>query len=123
MASKEKVKWLPEPADDNYVAAENYLQSLYKSKKARRWARKVRRENMTGFIARDILRASGISILSVQAFDWPKQHEKINAGKRLSPTLLVRQDNGRNLIVAGGFQRLCALFANDQDIKVPCKII
>ena len=63
------------------------------------------------------------AISEVQAFDWSKQQKEIAQGKPLSPILLVRQDNGGHLIIADGFHRMCALFAHDQEIKVPCKIV
>jgi hypothetical protein len=34
----------------------------------------------------------------------------------------VRQNDGSGLIIADGFHRMCALFAEDEQIKVPCKI-
>jgi hypothetical protein len=123
MNKKKEVKWLPEPADKDYDAAETFLQLLYKSKKARRWAKELKRAKMTEYTAKDILRASGTPMSEVQAFDWSKQQKEIDEEKPLSPILIVKQDDGGHLIIADGFHRICALFANDQEIKVPCKIV
>jgi hypothetical protein len=123
MATKKKVKWLAKPAEDDYGAAENFLQLLFKPKKVRRWAKQLRQADVTEYLARDILRATGTSILEVQAFDWSKQQKEIDEGKCLAPILIVRQDNGGHLIIADGFHRLCALFAHDQEVKVQCKIV
>ncbi len=77
---------------------------------------------MAEYAAKDILRASGTSILYIEAFDWSKHEKSLSDGKPLAPILLVRQSNNGPLIVADGFHRLCALFSADEEIKVPCKI-
>ena len=123
MTGKKIVKWLPEPADKDYDAAQSFLQLLYNSKKARRWAKELKAKEITEYTAKDIPRASGTPMSEVQAFDWSKQQKEINEGKPLSPILIVKQDNGGHLIIADGFHRLCALFTNDQEVKVPCKIV
>lgn len=123
MDKNKNVKWLPEPASKDYDAAETFLELLYKAKKARRWAKELRRADVTEYAAKDILRASGTPIAEIQAFDWTKQRKEIESGTPLSPILLVRQDTGGHLIIADGFHRMCALFAADQEIAVPCKIV
>lgn len=118
-----KVNWLPKPAQKDYEAAEAFLNLLYPAKKADGWTKDLKRARMSEFLAKDILRASGTPMSEVQAFDWSKQQKEIDDGTPLSPILLVKQDDGGHLIIADGFHRLCALFANDQEIKVPCKIV
>jgi hypothetical protein len=123
MDQKVKVIWLKEPAEDTYSSAGIFLQLMYKPKKVRRLVKKLREADMSEYAARDILRASATLMSWVDAFDWTRQQEAINTGKPISPILLVRQNDGGHLIVADGFHRMCALFAADQDIRVPCKII
>ncbi|MDB5776417.1 MAG: hypothetical protein JWP38_2550 [Herbaspirillum sp.] len=118
-----EIKWLPKPADKDYVAAETYLQLLYGPKKARSWSKKLKAAAMSKYAAKDLLRASATPISEVQAFDWVKQHKEIAEGKPLSPLLLIRQDNGGPLIIVDGFHRLCAVFAADEQALVPCKIV
>lgn len=120
---KKKVKWMPEPAPKDYEAAAAFLRLLYPARKVAGWTRELKRAKMSAFLAKDILRASGTPMSEVHAFDWSKQQKEIDRGTPLSPMLLVRQDNGGHLIVADGFHRLCALFANDQEVTVPCKIV
>jgi hypothetical protein len=122
MRKKAGIHWLDEPVDHDYAAAEEYLQLLVEPKKAAQIVRRLRRASMAQFAAKDILRASGTSILYIEAFDWSKHQKKLNSGELLAPILLVRQGNGAPLIIADGFHRLCALFSADEDIKVPCKI-
>jgi hypothetical protein len=123
MDEKVRVAWLNEPAEDTYTSAQTYLQLVYKPKKAARLVEKLRDAPMSEYAARDILRASATLMSWVDAFDWTRQQEAINSGTPISPILLVRQNDGGHLIVADGFHRMCALFAADQDIRVPCKIV
>ncbi|MBK4737576.1 ParB N-terminal domain-containing protein [Noviherbaspirillum pedocola] len=122
MDQEKRVTWLKEPAQHTYTSAEIFLQLMYKPKKAKRLVEKLRHAGMSEYAARDILRASATLMSWVSAFDWSKQQQAINSGTPISPILLVRQNDGGHLIVADGFHRMCALFAEDQDIKVPCKI-
>lgn len=116
------LQWLEKPVPHDYAAAEQYLQMLYEPKKARILSNRLKRAPITEYAAKDILRASGTSILYIEAFDWSKHEKSLSDGKPLAPILLVRQDNGGPLIIADGFHRLCALFNANEEIKVPCKI-
>jgi hypothetical protein len=122
MVKKTDVQWLDEPIAHDYVAAEQYLQLLFAPDIARRLSDKLRQAPMAEYAAKDILRASGTSILYIKAFDWSKHEKSLSDGKPLAPILLVRQSNSGPLLVADGFHRLCALFSANEEIKVPCKI-
>ena len=122
MKKKTEIQWLEEPIAHDYEAAEQYLQLLFDPEKARDLSDKLRQAPMAEYAAKDILRASGTSILYIEAFDWSKHEKSLSDGKPLAPILLVRQSNGGPLIVADGFHRLCALFSANEEIKVPCKI-
>lgn len=117
-----EIQWLKEPIDHDYEAAGQYLQLLYAPKEAAELVAKLKKAPMTEFAAKDILRASGTSILYIEAFDWSKHEKKLSDGTKLAPILLVRKGEGEQLIIADGFHRLCALFSADEEIKVPCKI-
>jgi hypothetical protein len=117
-----KINWLSSPADSDYVAAERYLSLLFKPRKCRKLLRKLRAAPMSEYPAKDILRASRTPMSEVAAFDWRRQQQEIRDGKALSPILIVRRNDGSDLIIADGFHRMCALFSEDEQIKVPCKI-
>lgn len=117
-----KINWLSSPVDSDYVSAERYLSLLFKPRKCNKLLRKLRAAPMSEYPAKDILRASRTAISEVAAFDWSRQQQQIRDGEALGPILIVRQNNGADLIVADGFHRMCALFAEDELIKVPCKI-
>jgi hypothetical protein len=75
---------------------------------------------MTSFKAKDIFRASGLSLLGVSNSHVKKDRKKIRAGKKLSPLLLVRSQ--AKVIIADGYHRLCSVYSFDEDADIPCKI-
>jgi hypothetical protein len=50
-------------------------------------------------------------------------HEKILAGKRISPLLLVRHTPTGRVILADGYHRLCSVYSMDEDAELPCKVV
>jgi hypothetical protein len=119
---KTKINWLSSPIDNDYVSAERYLSLLFKPRKCRKLLQKLRAAPMSEYPAKDILRASRTAMSEVAAFDWSRHQQQIRDGEALGPILIVRQNDGSGLIIADGFHRMCALFAEDELIKVPCKI-
>jgi hypothetical protein len=117
-----KINWLSSPVESDYASAERYLSLLFKPRKCRKLLRKLRAAPMSEYPAKDILRASRTPMSEVAAFDWDRQQQQIRDGEALGPILLVRQNDGTGLIIADGFHRMCALFTEDELIKVPCKI-
>jgi hypothetical protein len=117
-----KINWLSSPVDSDYDSAERYLSLLFKPRKCRKLLRKLRAAPISAYPAKDILRASRTPMSEVAAFDWGRQQQQIRDGEALGPILIVRQKDGAPLIIADGFHRMCALFAEDELIEVPCKI-
>src|SRR5689334_11170176 len=105
-----KINWLSSPVDSDYVSAERYLSLLFKPRKCQKLLRKLRAAPMSEYPAKDILRASRTPMSEVAAFDWRRQQQEIRDGKALSPILIVRRNDGSDLIIADGFHRMCALF-------------
>lgn len=118
-----KPTWTQDVADHDYKAAEAYLGLLFRPKKARRLSERLHAADISEYLAKDILRASNISLTDIMAFDWTKQQKEIKQHTAFSPILIVRQCKGRPLVIADGFHRMCATFAADQEVKVPCKIV
>ncbi|HET6452593.1 MAG TPA: hypothetical protein VFI08_14845 [Spirochaetia bacterium] len=117
----EPLTWLGEPEDHNYPAALSYLQLVTPPPEAQRLVDELRRAPVSQFKAKDIFRASGLSLLGVSNSHVEKDRKKIALGKALSPILLVRSQ-GR-LIIADGYHRLCAVYSVDEDALIPCKIV
>lgn len=116
------IEWLEQPEDHDYAAAESYLSLIYPPPDAARAVRKLRRSKITGLKAKDIFRASGLSLLGVSNAHVEKDRHKIEAGKKLSPLLLVRDPDHGRVIIADGYHRLCAVYGYDEDALIPCRI-
>ncbi|HVP09501.1 MAG TPA: hypothetical protein VMT02_08275 [Burkholderiales bacterium] len=116
------IQWLDAPEPHNYPAAQSYLSLVYDERAAAALVGKLRRARMSGFKAKDIFRASGLSLLGVSNSHLEKDRRKIRNGKALSPLLLVRDGENGKVVVADGYHRLCAVYSFDEDAVIPCKI-
>jgi disulfide oxidoreductase YuzD len=85
-------------------------------------AGRLRRVRVQMFKAKDIFRASGLSLLGVSNSHVEKDRKKIKSGKALSPLLLVRDRANGKVVIADGYHRLCAVYSFDEDAPIPCKI-
>jgi hypothetical protein len=116
-----KELWKEEPDDHDYPAARNYLSLLVGTDEAAKLARGLeRRAAVQHYMAKDILRASALALLSADDKEVAKDLHKVEAGERLSPVLLVR---GIPLWVADGYHRVCASYHLDENASIPCRII
>lgn len=123
MPKKIEIQWLASPEDHDYPAAKSYLMLMYADAEANRYVQKLKRAKVTAFKAKDIFRASGLSLLGVSNGHVAKDRDKIESGKKLSPLLLVRAPSFGKLIIADGYHRLCAVYLFDEDAIIPCKIV
>jgi len=121
--TKFEIKWLDEPEKHNYPAAESYLTLLFEEKAVADYAKRLRRAKMAKFKAKDLFRASGLSLLGVSNHHVERDRRKILDGKKLSPLLLVRDTVRSKLIIADGYHRLCSVYQFDEDAWIPCKIV
>lgn len=124
MSKKEKVEvhWLNKPQDHHYPAAISYLTLLYDEKTAASLVKQLEGAPLVEFKAKDIFRASHLSLLGVSNLHVRRDIKKIKSGELLSPLLFVRDQTNRMLIIADGYHRLCAIYRFDEDALVPCKI-
>jgi hypothetical protein len=114
--------WLDAPEEHDYPAAASYLGLMLPPKKVAKLVAGLREAKVTHFKAKDIFRASGLSLLGVSNSHVDKDRKKIQKGTPLSPLLLVRDPEGGRVIVADGYHRLCAVYAVDEDALIPCQI-
>jgi hypothetical protein len=123
MKSGPEIKWLDAPEDHDYPAAASYLTLIYGDQEVKRSVTRLRKSPIVTFKAKDIFRASGLSLLGISNSHVEKDRKKILAGKRLSPILLVRDKRDTKLIIADGYHRMCSVYSFDEDALIPCKII
>lgn len=121
MSKKAKIKWLSELETQDYPAALSYLSLLYTEKAAATYVKKLKQAALSQFKAKDIFRASGLSLLGISNTHVDKDIKKIESGV-LSPLLLVRDSGHGKVIIADGYHRLCAVYSFDEDAVIPCKI-
>ena len=114
-------KWLKEPEEQDYPAALSYLSLLYDERTAASYVNKLKRASIREFKAKDIFRASGLSLLGVSNAHIQKDRQKIQSGRALSPFLLIRDSANRKVIIADGYHRLCAVYSYDEDAVIPFK--
>ena len=120
---KIEIKWLSEPEERDYLAAKSYLSLIYDESKTHAYVEKLRRGSISEFKAKDIFRASRLSLLGISNAHVEKDQQKIESGQALRPLLLIRDSANGKVIIADGYHRLCAIYPYDEDAIVPCKIV
>jgi len=123
MKNKNKIKWLSEPENHDYIAALSYLSLIFDETQATLFVEKLKKEGMVAFKAKDIFRASSLSLLGISNKHIQKDLKKIKNDISLSPLLLTRNTTNGKVSIADGYHRLCAVYSLDEDALIPCKII
>ena len=123
MSKKLKIKWSKEPDDQDYPSARSYLSLIYDEERANNRVKKLKRAVVCEFKSKDIFRASRLPLLGANNVHVQKDCQKIQSGRSLSPLLLVRDSANGTVIIADGYHRLCAVYSNDEDAVIPCKIV
>ena len=122
-AKLKKITWLSDVEAHDYPAAESYLSLLFNEEQVAKMISQFKRAPLVQFKAKDIFRASRLSLLGVSNSHVDKDWEKIRKGQSLSPLLLVRDGSNGKVVIADGYHRLCAVYGIDEDALIPCKII
>ena len=114
-----EVKWLDRPEEQDYPAAQNYLELIYSPQSASIIVDQLKKAPISHFKAKDILRASGLSRLGISNSHVDKDRDKINKEKPLSPLLLLRDYKNGKVHIADGYHRMCAVYSVDEDATIP----
>lgn len=122
MKKGKKIKWFSQPEEHDFPAAESYLELVFTKFQAEGYVMQLKKEKITHFKAKDIFRASKLSLLGISNSHVEKNIKKINKGKKMSPILLVRDKENKSVIIADGYHRLCAVYHFQEDALIPCKI-
>jgi disulfide oxidoreductase YuzD len=121
--AKQEIKWLDIPEEKDYLSAASYLSLIYDSRAIEDMLDQLRSIGISSFKAKDLFRASGLSILGISNSHVRKDARKIKTGDLISPLLLVRDQVNGKVIIADGYHRLCAVYRYDEDALIPCKIV
>jgi hypothetical protein len=118
-----EMRWLEEPEDQDYPAAESYLRLLYSETQVAAMVEGLKVAAVVHFKAKDIFRASQLSLLGVSNSHVEKDRQKIKNGAALAPLLLVRDARVGRVVIADGYHRMCAIYEFDEDAWMHCTII
>ena len=114
-------RWKADPEKQDFRAARSYLSLLVTPDKARRYAKLLAKESrLCHYMAKDLLRASGLALLAIDDHELQKDLAKVRQSVELSPVLLV---SGEPLWVADGYHRICASYHIDEDALIACRIV
>ena len=122
-AKTKEIKWLLDVEEHDYPAAQSYLRILYSEDRVAEMMARFRSASVVQFKAKDIFRACQLSLLGVSNSHVENDRKKIRKGKRLSPLLLLRDEQNGKVVIADGYHRLCAIYEFDEDALIQCKII
>lgn len=113
--------WKEAPEAQDVPAAETYLSLLVGPEAAAKLAKALHKNHTVAhFAAKDILRASGLSLLARGDSEVAEDLKKVKIGEKLSPVLLVY---GAPLWVADGYHRVCASYYLNEKAEVPCRMV
>lgn len=116
-----KIRWKKRPERSDFSAAQTYLSLLLEPRRARRLAKALRRSgDVEYFLAKDILRASGLPLLSADDKEVAKEILEVTSNEKLSPILLVR---GTPLWIVDGYHRVCACYHLSKKASVASLIV
>ena len=113
--------WLKEPEQHDYAAASDYLELLFSIEETKAFVNNLNNALTIQKKAKDILRASRLSLLPKDDADVKNTIKKFNKRRKLSPVLLVKY--GHKLIVADGYHRICAAYYLSEDMEISCRLV
>ena len=121
----DKAHWRDEPEAHDYPAAADYLSLLAPDVAVSEVVKALRAAPLAHRKAKDLLRASALPLLGPDNVHVAKDLDKVKAGQRLSPVLLVRGRfaTGTPLVVADGYHRICASYHLDENTDIPCRVV
>jgi hypothetical protein len=122
--NKGEVRWLPEPEDQDYPNAADYLSLLESDHVVASVVAALKDAPIQHRRAKDILRAARLALLPEDNAHVASDLKKIKDGKKLSPILMVRGDlaTGMPAQVADGYHRVCASYYTDENTDIPLKL-
>jgi hypothetical protein len=75
------IKWLAEPEEHDYPAAKSFLSLIYTDRVTAGFVQKLRRAPVSQFKAKDIFRASGLSLLGISNLTWRRIEKRFSRAK------------------------------------------
>ena len=113
--------WLKNPESHDFPAAADYLELIFSEEEIKKIVSNLQNAPTIIKKAKDILRASQLSMLPDTNIHVKENLKKVKRGNKLSPILLVRHNY--KLIVADGYHRMCAIYYLSEDLEIPCRLV
>ncbi|MEY4137142.1 MAG: hypothetical protein RL205_1270 [Actinomycetota bacterium] len=117
--------WKTIPDDHDYPAAASYLGLCTDPDTAQKLADTLKAADIVHHPAKDLLRASHLSLLPKNDPAVQRDLDKVSAGEKLSPVLIIRGVVGKGVpaLIADGYHRVCASYYLSENEQIPCRII
>jgi hypothetical protein len=116
-----RIRWRHEVADHDYGAAESYLSLKLDGEAVHRSIERFRQAEVQTRRANDILRAAGLTAAVLDDPGVMKDLVKVVEGKKLSPVLVIRGQEGAD--IADGYHRVSLAYRLDPYAEVPLKLV
>jgi hypothetical protein len=117
--------WRSEPNAHDFPAARTYLSLICESPLVDKLVKLLEHAATSTYEAKDLLRASGLTLLAEDNMHVALDLDKVKRGEKLSPILLVRGRfaKNRDLVIADGYHRVCASYWLGENSPIPCRIV
>ncbi len=118
------IVWKAKPDQHDYPAAASYLSLVAQPDIVKQTVKELQDAKLEHFKAKDMLRSSQLPLLPADDQHVAADIAKVNAGKQLSPVLLVRGALARGfpMQIADGYHRVCASYHLGENNDIPCRI-
>ncbi len=123
MPSAARIRWLDEPEEKDYLAADSFLSMVLPPSSLSDTIAALRSAPLGHWAAKDLLRASGLPPLKPkQSAEVAEKLDKIRNGIPISPVLLVGGIRDY-LVIGDGYHRASAAYRVDEDAQVPGRLL
>jgi hypothetical protein len=123
MPSTPRIRWLEEPEEKDYLAAESFLSTVLAPLSLSQTIAALRTAPLGHWAAKDLLRAAGLPPLKPkQSAEVAEKLKKIKNGIPISPVLLIGGIRDY-LVIGDGYHRASAAYRVDEDAQVPGRLL
>ena len=123
MPSTSRIRWLEEPEEKDYLAADSFLSMVLAPSALSETIAALRTAPLGHWAAKDLLRAAELPPLKPkQSAEVAEKLKKIKNGIPISPVLLIGGIRDY-LVIGDGYHRASAAYRVDEDAQVPGRLL
>jgi len=121
--STPRIRWLEEPEEKDYLAADSFLSMVLAPSSLSQTIAALHTAPLGHWAAKDLLRAAGLPPLKPkQSAEVAEKLKEIKNGVPISPVLLIGGIRDY-LVIGGGYHRASAAYRVDEDAQVPGRLL